>query len=384
MLSKCLQYNPGVSSIIVTNFQDIAIFSPPTQTRQEAIYRKILTTQPILALRVISAAYLLGVLPRGIYIHTPHPDFEIDPNLILPEGPPLDPNQPLPADEKIFATHHRHSDFDHVTLVRDRARALQFFRWKEQAQRRYSKVVAHANDTLTASTNEVGLIFPPDVHPLYPFDASELPPDTTNHLISIQRESPLTRGGLDRLLEQSKSFTLKVQNIVDEGTPRTMCTVYRCQITSIDDTPVLSPSLCLKLFDDRFQDLPIPDEGDELDVPRWFDARLIAEMYALNEAFAYEKLRPAQGSVVPWFYGAHQFTLPDGMVLYGLLMEYIEGFPLEPEFARTLSVKRQIDMIHSCRQAARSSTSLILGNAIGTTVKSFFTQTQKRSSTMLC
>jgi hypothetical protein len=152
-----------------------------------------------------------------------------------------------------------------VTLLRDRARALQFFRWKEQVQRRCLKVVAHANDTLTALTNEVGFIVP-DVHPLYPFDASEFPPDTANHLTSIQRESPLAKGSLDKYLEQSKSFTLKIQNILAEGSPRIMCTVYRCQITSIDDTPVLSPSLCLKLFDDRFQRLPSPDEeDDELD-----------------------------------------------------------------------------------------------------------------------
>ncbi|KIM43985.1 hypothetical protein M413DRAFT_433218 [Hebeloma cylindrosporum] len=353
ILSKCLQYKPGVPFIIVTNFQDIAIFSPPTRRRPEAIYRKMLTTQPVLALRVISAAYLLDVLPRGVYINTPDPFPEIDPHIILPEGPPLDPNQHLLADEQIFATHHRHSDFDHATLVRDRARALQFFRWREQAQRRYPKVVAHANDTVTASTNEVGFILPPDVHPLYPFDASELPPDTTNHLTSIQRQSPLTRGGMGKILEQSKSFSLKIQNVLAEGTPRTMCIVYQCQITSIDDTPMSSPSLCLKLFDDRFQHLPSPDEYDEMDVPRLFDTFLIAEMYALNEALAYEKLRPVQGTVIPWFYGAHQFTLPDGMVLYGILMEYIEGFDIAPEFAWTLSIERQIDMIRSCRHAAR-------------------------------
>jgi hypothetical protein len=87
-------------------------------------------------------------------------------------------------------------------------------------------------------------------------------------------------------------------------------------------------------------------------------------MYALNETFAYEKLRAAQGTVVPWFYGTGQkrcfwhvkrgftyypgqFTLPDGTVLYGLLMEYIEGFDLYPDFARTLSIKRQIDVVSS-------------------------------------
>ncbi|KAF8953880.1 hypothetical protein BDZ97DRAFT_572410 [Flammula alnicola] len=82
-------------------------------------------------------------------------------------------------------------------------------------------------------------------------------------------------------------------------------------------------------------------------------------MYAVNEAFAYEKLRAAQGSIVPRFYGTHQFTLPNGMVLYGLLMvlygllmvlygllmEYVEGCDLDPDFGRTLSPDRRIDIV---------------------------------------
>ncbi|TFK31769.1 hypothetical protein BDQ12DRAFT_671616 [Crucibulum laeve] len=80
-------------------------------------------------------------------------------------------------------------------------------------------------------------------------------------------------------------------------------------------------------------------------------------MYALNEAFSYDKLRPAQGTVVPWFYGMHQFTLPDGTVLYGLLMEYIEGWALDSNFAQELSpkqlTKRNLLQIQSCHHAAR-------------------------------
>ncbi|KIJ23930.1 hypothetical protein M422DRAFT_39364, partial [Sphaerobolus stellatus SS14] len=279
---------------------------------------------------------------------------EFDEDLILPEGPPQDPNRPLSADEQIFATHHRHSDFDIATLVRDRTRALQFFRWHKHVQQQYSKLVAHSNNTLTAMTNKVGQIFL-DICPIYPFNASELPADTVTHIKTVQRESPLVTAGIIESFKRSKSFTLKIQNVVAEGSERGICTVYRCQITSIDDNPVLSPSLCLKLFDDRFQPLESPDENDELDelLPRWFDSLVIAEMYALNEAAAYDKLHPAQGSVIPWFYGTHQFTLPDGTVLYGLLMEYIEGWELDSHFARELSPGRQIKMIQSCRHAAR-------------------------------
>jgi hypothetical protein len=307
-LSKALEYKPSAPSIIMTNFEDIAVFHPRAWNSLELGFEKISTTLPPLALRVISTAYLQCALGHWGYINTPDPNMEVDNTLILPEGPPQDPNQPLLPDEQIFATYHRHSDFDIETLVRDRARALQFFRWQEEVQRRYSKVVAHPNDTLTALTNQVGQIIP-DVHPLYPYDASKIPADTAEHLASIQRESPLVTADLGESLKRSKTFTLKIQSILAEGSPGGICTVYRCQITSIDKTPVSSPSLCLKLFDDRFQLLRRPDEDDEqLDetLPRWFDLFAIAEMYAVNEAFAYEKLRPVQGSVVPWFYGTHQ------------------------------------------------------------------------------
>jgi len=307
-LSKAVEYKASVPSIIVTNFKDIAVFFPPTRDRPQAAFEKVSTDRPSLALRVISMAYLLSALPAGVYIDVPHPDMEVDEKLILPEGPPKDPGQSLLSDEEVLATHCRHSDFDLATLVRDRTRALQFFRWHEHVQRKYSKLVAHPNDTLTAVTNEVGQIIP-DVQPIYPLDASEIPTDTATHLKSIQRESPLLTSQMIESFQNSKSFTLKIQSVLSEGSEHGICTVYRCQITSIDNEPVSSPSLCLKLFDDRFQPLQSPNEDEEdLDglVPRWFDTLVITERYAVNEAFAYDKLRPAQGSVIPWFYGIHQ------------------------------------------------------------------------------
>ncbi|KAH7916633.1 hypothetical protein BJ138DRAFT_1139528 [Hygrophoropsis aurantiaca] len=353
-LSKALEYNPSVPSILVTNFKDIAVFLPPSWKRPEPVFERISTTQPTLALRVLSTAYLHDALPAGVYIDVPRPDMEVDENFIRPQGPPQDPRQPLLADDEVFETYHSHADFDIATLVRDRARALQFFRWHEHVQKRYSKLVARPDNTLIAATNKVGQIVP-DIYPIYPFESSELPEDTTTHLKKIWRESPLVTAGINEPFQRSKSFMLKIQNVLSEGSERSICTVYRCQITSIDDKPMTSPSLCLKLFDDRFQLLESPDEDEEEpdEVPRWFDPVIIAGLYALNEAFAYDKLGPAQGSVVPWFYGTHQFTLSDGTVLYGILMEYIEGWGLDSDFARELSADRQIKMIQNCRHAAR-------------------------------
>ena len=260
-----------------------------------------------MALRILTTAYLLRATISGIFIDLPPPDMEIDEDAIL-RGPPQDPHKLPLSDEEVFATHHRHSDFDLATLVRDRTRALQFFRWHEHVSNNISKLVAHPNDTLTAKTNEVGQ-FVPDNRPIYPFDASEIPSDTAEHLKATQRESPLVTAGVAELFKQSRLFTLEIQDVVSEGSKRGICTVYRCQITSIDNVPVSISPLCLKLFDDRFQPLHSPDEYDEFDdelLSRLFDTVIHAETYALNEAFAYDKLLPVQGSVIPWFYGTHQ------------------------------------------------------------------------------
>lgn len=307
-LSRALEHTPS-ATIIATNFKDIAIFFPPSQSRLEHTFERISTTQPSLALRVLSTAYLLDALPAGLFIDVPRPDIEIDEDLVLPQGPPQDPHQPPLRDEELFATHCRNSDFDMATLVRDRARALQFFRWHEHVSKNFSKLVAHPNDTLTAKTDGIGQ-FVPHIRPIYPFDASEIPPDTAAHLKAVHRESPLVAAGVAELFKRSKSFALSIQDVVAEGSGYGICTVYRCQITSIDNVPVSISPLCLKLFDDRFQPLQIIDEDEELDdsLPRWFDSVVDAETYALNEMFAYDKLVHAQGSLIPWFHGIHQVT----------------------------------------------------------------------------
>jgi hypothetical protein len=112
--------------------------------------------------------------------------------------------------------------------------------------------------------------------------------------------------GIAKSFNRSKSFTLKIQSALSDGSEHGICTVYRCRITSIDNNSVFSLPLCLELFDDRFQPVQSPNEDDEDLLPLWFDPVVIAKTYALNEAFAYDKLRPAQGSVVTWFYGTHR------------------------------------------------------------------------------
>ena len=305
-----MEHSPDALSIIATDFKDIAVFSPPTSGRPPW-YEKMSTSQPALALRILSAAFLVQRLPPGFIIR-PEIDIEIDTDLILPEGPPQDPDQPLSPDEVVFATHHTNSDFDVATLIRDRRRASQFFRWHMQVNARYSKVVAHPDDVLSGKTNEAGQAAPTmNMRPICPFDVSKIPADTSETIELMKRESPLAAAGIAEQLSQSKSFAVVILDVIAEGSKHGICTVYRCRITTVNGEPVASPPLCLKLFDDRFFPLEPPEEetDDTQSVEgglRWFDKLIFAEGYAAGEALNYEKLRPVQGSIVPWFYGIHQ------------------------------------------------------------------------------
>ncbi|KAI0339220.1 hypothetical protein BDW22DRAFT_1431831 [Trametopsis cervina] len=357
-VSSAMKYDPTVFSVILTNFEDISVFLPSGRMSDQSLFGRVSTSQPGLAIRVLAAACTWSATSDSPFIAQPQPDLEVDEDLILPYGPPLNPNQPLTADEEVFATHHRHSDFDFATLVRDRARALQFFRWHAHIQQHYAKVVAHPDDVIPAATHDV-VDTPDGIQPLYSFDHSELPDETVAHIEAVRRVSPLASAGVEDAFIRSRSFTLKVQNVIAEGSPRGICTVYQCQLTSIDGHNIANPiSVCLKLFDDRFQQLCDPAELEEDEriaetLPRYFDAAVVADTYVLTEAAAYEKLRPVQGSLVPWFFGAHRFTLPNGLALYGLLVEYIEGYDLGSTHVRSLSDERQVALIQSCRHGAR-------------------------------
>ena len=177
--------------------------------------------------------------------------------------------------------------------------------------------MAHSNDILTGVTNEIGLRLVPFPRPLFPLELSDLPRETMSHLEEIQRQCPLVEAGVADVLEKSKKFSLKIQDIIAKGTKHGFCTVYRCEITSIDDQPIMRcPPLCVKLFDDRFQSLSmsdtypfygidnvdgqpqsssIPDEiGSAEFLHHLFYRMAFAEVSALTESLAYKKLQQVQ------------------------------------------------------------------------------------------
>ncbi|KAJ3571362.1 hypothetical protein NP233_g3805 [Leucocoprinus birnbaumii] len=359
-LDKILEHSPSVPSLVVSNLQEIAIFFPHKPEKQSSgpgAFERIRCTQLPLALRALVTAYLNKSLPFGKFLVIPNIHGEYDRTIISPKGPPQNQGPgSLPTDDHVFETCKRYSNFDLTTLIRDRLRAMQFFRWKEHILKHKSKLIARPDDLLTTTANDSGLQPVPSLRPLFAFDPSELPADTTMHIQETQRDCPLAISGLADLLAQSKCFSVKVQGVIAEGTEWSICTVYRCTLTSVDGEPVSSPPLCLKLFDDCFQPLDTPtskDIEDDLDLVGWFDQLVHAEAFASNEAAAYEKLDAVQGSIIPRYYGVHKFIMSDGLALHGILMEYIDGQSLNSVAMDRISSEKLIKLVKSCHHAAR-------------------------------
>ncbi|KAH8928275.1 hypothetical protein BT69DRAFT_578879 [Atractiella rhizophila] len=190
-------------SIIVSNLNEIAVFYPPTPTHPDSTFEKVFTDQPALTLRVLTTAFVLRV--NSCFIDAPDPFPEPDDSFVLPEGPPMDPAQSLLSDEEVFANHKRHSDFDACTLVRDERRARQFFRWQQYISQQSEKVVAAPNDLLVGFTHKIGQTLPM-TRPIYPFEESEITPETRAHIDAIQRPSPLDHAGIENTFQESKNL----------------------------------------------------------------------------------------------------------------------------------------------------------------------------------
>ncbi|KAF7794387.1 hypothetical protein EIP86_005521 [Pleurotus ostreatoroseus] len=332
--------------VIVTNLHEGVVFQySPAEAVQ--LYQRLISTERIvLELRMVAAGYLHDALQMSGYIPIIG-ERGLSEDEVPMRGPPKNPEAPLLPDTEVLEKLKRHSDFDLVTLQRDKHYALQFLRWKEHVRAAESKLIAHPLDVIKAETNRL-IHDLPTLKPCIPLDVSELSPDTLAHVTSVQRPCPLSSSGLRERFHQSHHFTLEILEVVTEGSSLGICTVYKCRVTSVDGSDVDDgPVLCLKLFDDRFQPMSPPDENTENDElpPHWLVELAVAEWEARQEHTAYMQLEQFQGSIFPWYYGAHMFTLPNGLRVYGILLEYIVGCSLVSEDVRKLSPADQIEVV---------------------------------------
>jgi hypothetical protein len=255
------------------------------------------------AFRIISAAYLLEAMPPNVYLNPPQE----------PEGkyifwlPPRQYDEKPLTDEEVFRTKHRISDFDILKLLDDREGASQFFRWKRYVEKHVSPNITSAGDTLECTTNGFDHQYHP---PRGPF-SKPIPPCTLKHMASILRPNPLS-STLRSALNDSRRFTIKLGRPL--GDNNVITRIHLCRIERIDDHPIDDcPELILKIYDDRFMRMASPYDEDEIQLYDqsvsthvWFQFALTAEWHMRGELTAYEKMEVAQGSSIPYFYGAHK------------------------------------------------------------------------------
>jgi len=71
--------------------------------------------------------------------------------------------------------------------------------------------------------------------------------------------------------------------------------------------PEPTPKFGFKWVDGKLQQCSIPDERGPTEIlHHLFYQMAFTESDALIESLVYEKLQLVQGSIIPWFYGAHQ------------------------------------------------------------------------------
>ena len=132
---------------------------------------------------------------------------------------------------------------------------------------------------------------------------------------NILRPNPLS-SVLCSTLNDSKRFTIKLGRVLGHfGLKNAITRVHLCLIEAIDDHPIQNcPELVMKIFDDRFMDVksnPYDEDGvleytGDFNANDWFQSVLTAEWHVRGELTAFEKMKKAQGSLIPYFYGAHK------------------------------------------------------------------------------
>ena len=254
----------------------------------------------------MAAAYLLEAMAQAVYLN---PNIEPTGKYLFWLPPPYYDYKPL-TDEEVFRTKHRNSDLNILKLLEDREGALQFFRWKLHVEKHISPKITSAGDILECTTNE----FDQRCHPLRGVCSKQIPPPTLQHMENILRPNPLSSVLRSK---DSKRFTIKLGKVLgDSNLEQVIARVHLCLIETIDGHPIQNcPELVMKIFDDQFMKVPNPYNRDgvqcneDFSAEHWFQAILTAEWHVRGELTAFENMEMAQGSLIPYFYGARKARL---------------------------------------------------------------------------
>ncbi|KAI0081038.1 hypothetical protein K474DRAFT_57056 [Panus rudis PR-1116 ss-1] len=302
----------------------------------ENIEGSIIPISPELSVSLLMGGCLLDAIPEWVFgpNEVPRP---------IPQGALDDPCKPSPTDEEIIATRHSHSDFDRFALMNKDA-IRQFLRWKQRMQETPRPAMeGNSISVLTYGFEKERIPFEPR------YALEPLPEETLKHMEATKRP---TYPEFDSLLKASKSFEIVIDKELTPKTGLGYARTFSCRVTTIDgkEVGVSSPGqFVAKVFDDSVGKVDTL-EGVGGFPESWIQGFRTSQEMIQCEEDVYNRLQHAWASVIPWFYGVHRFTFPDGTQRYGILLEYI---PKATHKLREHSSEAQRSFIRAARHALR-------------------------------
>ncbi|OCH89109.1 hypothetical protein OBBRIDRAFT_794614 [Obba rivulosa] len=252
-----------------------------------------------------------------------------------------------------FASRHSFSDWDLFTMQRSRVEWELFKDWKQAIAvlaliHPYKKGDIIKLKTGASLANHYVL-----VRPSLPETPLPLPPATLASVTMVSRPRDHV---IDSLLANSavEEHLSDIEFRVTTVKPAGKHAYSQILFGTLGDTKT---KLCLKLYDERLFNIDDIDDYDDCfshNPSNRLNDLITAVDLAKTEEAAYDRLAHLQGTLVPHFYGVHQYELPNGTKLWGSLMEFIDCPTLEHVDASKWSEEVQIDFVHRMRHALKA------------------------------
>ncbi|KAF7295507.1 hypothetical protein MIND_01090600 [Mycena indigotica] len=238
--------------------------------------------------------------------------------------------------------------FDRYTLQRSLPELQAFLSFKEEAAQR---CFAHPLDCGATLQVKVDAFAKQERPWRSPFPSPEVPRYTYKY---VTRASRPRASCIDDILA-GPAVTFKITTVVRHK-PDAFSQVFFGVLLTEDGQ--VSPPVCLKLFwgilfpaDSKF----LLEDFEYVANPSF---RLRSLHSALDlvqrEESVYHRLQQYQGSMLPHSYGLHQFSLENGSVAYGALLEVIPGTPLSDVQVSDWSVGTQTAFVQHVRECLRA------------------------------
>ncbi|KIY47284.1 hypothetical protein FISHEDRAFT_74806 [Fistulina hepatica ATCC 64428] len=268
--------------------------------------------------RRIIAAFLLDVIGR--------PSIQGEQRMLQGTMPHLHMIEQLREDAKRINPASGYASFDKFVMQRDRPYFVAFLLWTRNAiSRALSYPVGVGSrvpvDCFAFERQEfVFNLF--DVHgrpriPITSLPASQMPPTPS--------QRPRSRSTDEILHSGSRDIQFVVSRVIKTGKDKYSQVYFGHLARGREESD--GTLLCLKVFDERLFGHPeLAEYDDWFQIDRfrlsemWYSAVLVRAEHA-----TYTRLAHLQGTFIPHYYGAHQLTLPDGHLVYGILMEDVSG-----------------------------------------------------------